>query len=170
VCITGGEPTLSRELPELLGKIRAMGYSIKLDTNGYRPDVLRHLVEAGLVDYVAMDIKNSPARYALTVGLPDIVLERIEESIHYLLTGKLDYEFRTTVVKEFHDMSALTEIGRWLRDLAPENKANRYFLQSFTDRDSVLMAGLHSPLKQEMEAYAKILAPFVEQVTIRGVD
>jgi len=170
VCITGGEPTLSTDLPSLMRKIRNMGYAIKLDTNGYRPDVLQQLVAEGLVDYVAMDIKNAPGRYGMTAGIPEISLERLEESIRYLLTGELEYEFRTTVVSEFHDVSAMEEIGRWLHGLAPQTRAKRYFLQCFTDRDSVLQAGLHSPKKQELETFVQILTPFVENITIRGVD
>jgi anaerobic ribonucleoside-triphosphate reductase activating protein len=113
VCITGGEPTLHPELVLLLKKIREMGYKIKLDTNGYRPAVLREVVEAGLVDYVAMDIKNAPADYGWTAGIENPDLKKLEESIQYLVAGSVDYEFRTTVVDLFHDeasVKALEEV------------------------------------------------------------
>ena len=170
VCITGGEPTLQPGLEELLVKIRALGFAVKLDTNGGRPEVLTDLAQKGLLDYVAMDIKNSPELYGRTAGVPAMGLERIERSMRFLLTGELEYEFRTTVVAELHDGQAMENIGKWLQKLSPERKAKRYFLQSYVDRDSVLEAGLHAPEKVEMECYARILAPYVESVQVRGVD
>ena len=108
VCITGGEPTLQPDLPDFIGKVRKMGYRVKLDTNGYRPEVLRELLESGLLDYAAMDIKNCPEKYGAAAGLippgnaGGFELGKIEESIKLLLDGQIDYEFRTTVVKELH--------------------------------------------------------------------
>ena len=170
VCITGGEPTLQPGLEDLLVKIRALGFAVKLDTNGGRPEVLMDLAQKGLIDYVAMDIKNSPELYGKTAGVPNMGLERIEKSMRFLLTGELDYEFRTTVVAEFHDGASMENIGLWLAKLSPEKKAKRFFLQSYVDRDSVLEAGLHAPEKVEMACYAEILAPFVESVQVRGVE
>ena len=111
VCITGGEPTLESELPDFLGKVREMGYRIKLDTNGYRPEVLKSLAEAGLVDYVAMDIKNSPDRYGETAGLADLDVLRIQESVEFLMRGAVDYEFRTTVARELLGRAEFERIG-----------------------------------------------------------
>lgn len=163
VCVTGGEPLLRPELARLLAKIKELDYPVKLDTNGARPEPLRALIEAGLVDYVAMDVKNSPARYAETAGVPGLDLGSIRESVSYLLTGAVDYEFRTTVVKEFHDGGSFQAIGPWLAG------ARRYFLQSFVDRDTVLRAGLHPWGPEELKGFAALVRPFVPTVALRGV-
>ncbi len=170
VCITGGEPTLQKDLPALLQAIKDLGYAIKLDTNGYRPEVLKELVEAGLVDYVAMDIKNCPDRYAETAGLPGINLERIEESMRFLLSGKINFEFRTTVVDEFHDEKVMEEIGLWLQNIDAVHKAQNFFLQPYMDRESVLVTGLHTPGKEKIRRFQAILEPFTKNVEIRGMD
>lgn len=170
VCITGGEPTLQPDLAELIAEIKALGFLVKLDTNGSRPDVLKRLVAGGLVDYVAMDIKNCPERYAETVGLPQIRLQPIEESIAFLLNGSLEYEFRTTVTEELHDEAAMRAMGEWLQKLAPDAVPPRFFLQPYADRDSVLVAGLHTPEKAKLAAFAAVLEPFVTSVAIRGLD
>lgn len=170
VCITGGEPTLQKELPELLKSIKALGFAVKLDTNGACPEVLRAVVEAGVVDYVAMDIKNSPDRYAQTAGIKDNLLKKVEESIRYLLSGKVDYEFRTTVVAEFHDALSVQCMGEWVQDLGAGEKAKRWYLQRYTDRESVLLAGLHAPETEQMQQYAENLAHYSELVSMRGVD
>ena len=170
VCITGGEPTLHPGLPQLLQSIKELGYAVKLDTNGCRPEMIKQLVTEGLVDYVAMDIKNCPRLYGQTAGVPKLHLDGIEESIRFLLSGAVDYEFRTTVVAEFHSEESFAEIGTWLQTLSPDRKAQRFFLQCYVDRDSVLSDGLHAPEKAHLEAYARILAPFAESVQLRGVD
>ena len=170
VCITGGEPTLQPELPQLLREIKALGYPVKLDTNGSRPEVLKALAEEGLLDYVAMDIKNGPASYPETAGMRPDLLEKIEESMVFLMTGALDYEFRTTVVAEFHHEESIAAMGAWLQRLAPENKAKRFFLQNFVARDSVLQENLHAPAQEKLELFREILAPFAQTVEIRGVD
>ena len=115
VCVTGGEPTLQPELAPFLRRVKELGYAVKLDTNGTRPEVLRALVGEGLVDYVAMDVKNSPARYALTAGIPAAELSGVFTSMDFLLSGTVDYEFRTTVVRELHEEQDFHQIGRWLR-------------------------------------------------------
>ena len=170
VCITGGEPTLHPGLSQLLKDIKSLGYATKLDTNGSRPDIMKQLVAEKLVDYVAMDIKNSPRRYGETAGVPKMHLDRIEESICFLLAGSVDYEFRTTVVAELHDSDAIAEIGQWLSSLDTTHRARRFFLQCYADRDSVLKSGLHAPKKADLEDYTRILAPFAELVQIRGID
>ena len=136
---------------------------MKLDTNGTHPRRLKELVEQGLVDYVAMDVKNSPARYARTAGVPSLDLSAVRESIAFLLSGAVDYEFRTTVVKEFHDADSFREIGPWLAG------AKRYVLQPFVDRDTVLCPGLHSCSRAELETFATVLRPFVPAVELRGI-
>ncbi len=170
VCITGGEPTLHKDLPELLKEIKDMGFLVKLDTNGYRPDVLKDIVNRGLVDYVAMDIKNCPERYAQTVGLSQLEIAKIEESMVFLMEGELDYEFRTTVVQQFHTAKEMETIGQWLKKLSSNRKVKKYFLQSYTDRESVLCGGLSAPEKADLLAFQNILSPRVHSMGIRGVD
>jgi len=164
VAITGGEPCLHAELPTLLENIRALGFSVKLDTNGFHPAMLRSLLERGLVDYVAMDIKNSPEKYAETSGRQSLDLRPLQESITLLIGGSVDYEFRTTVVSEFHEASDFEEIGQMIFG------AKRYFLQCFTDRDSVPFGGLHAPSKEQLEQYAGIMKKYVPDTSLRGVD
>ena len=117
VCITGGEPTVQKDLPDLLRAVKALGYPVKLDTNGSNPAMLKALVAEGLVDYVAMDIKNSREKYGRTAGVPGLFMDKIEESMVFLLEGHVDYEFRTTVVREFHDAAAIGAMGQWLYGL-----------------------------------------------------
>ena len=164
VAFTGGEPCLHAELPDLLEKIRAMGFATKLDTNGYHPERLQEILNRGLVDYVAMDVKNSPAKYAATCGLETVDLDKVRRSIQLLMDGPADYEFRTTVVAEFHQAADFEAIGRMIRG------ARRYFLQCFTDRDSVPFGNLHAPSAQDLRAYADIVRPYVPDVNLRGVD
>ncbi len=164
VTITGGEPCLNVSLPGLIRKIRDMGFLVKLDTNGYHPDMLRAFVEEGNVDYVAMDIKNSPEKYAVTAGVPSVDLERIKESIRILLDGSVSYEFRTTVVKELHEAGDFDGIGEMIRG------ADQYYLQIFTDRDTVPYAQLHAPEKEELASFLAVVQRYVPSAQIRGED
>ena len=164
VAFTGGEPCLQKDLPELLETIKGMGYKIKLDTNGNHPDMLEKLLELHLVDYVAMDIKNSPEQYARTVGLKEIDLTNIRRSVCMLLEDRVDYEFRTTVVEQFHEEKDFEAIGQMIQG------AKRYFLQAFTDRDSVPFGNLSAPSKEAMLKYSEIAGKYVQDVQIRGVD
>ena len=168
VCVSGGEPTLYKDLPEFMARIKELGFLVKLDTNGYRPQVLKALVEKKLVDYVAMDVKNSPAMYAQTVGMETMDLTQIEESLRFLIGGNVPYELRTTLVKPLHDDASIQDMGVWLGALAPGKKPGKLFLQSFVDRDTVLFDGLSAPEKEATAGFAKILAPFAESVTIRN--
>ena len=161
VAITGGEPLL-RDLAPLLREIRALGFSVKLDTNGFHPGALRSLLAEGLVDYVAMDVKNSPERYAETAGVPGLDIAPLYDSIALLLGGETDYEFRTTAVAELHDAASFAAIGAMIRG------AKRYFIQPFTDRDSVPFAGLHAPSAEALERFAEAARPFAQRVEIRG--
>ncbi len=165
VCITGGEPTLYQALPELIGEIKALGFLVKLDTNGFRPDVLKAVAKN--LDYVAMDIKNCPARYGETVGLKNPDLAKIEESMVFLMEGALDYEFRTTVVREFHTLADIRAMGQWFQSLSNQ-KVKKYFLQPYVDRDSVLCGGLHSPEKADLQAFLEEITPCVHTAKIRG--
>ncbi len=164
VCFTGGEPLLQKDLPDFAAKVRELGYLVKLDTNGNHPDRLEKMIREGLVQYVAMDSKNSPERYAETAGLRQLDLTPIRESVRMLMEGKTDYEFRTTAVAELHDDESFEQIGQWIKG------AKRYFLQRFTDRDTVPFQGLHSPGKEQMEHWAEIIRPYVPAVELRGVE
>ena len=167
VCVSGGEPTLYAGLEQLLTTIKQKGFAVKLDTNGSRPDVLKRLVESGLVDYVAMDVKNSPSRYAQTVGLERFDLAAVEESLRFLISGTVGYELRTTLVQQLHDDQSVAEMGRWLASLVPNATPHELFLQRFVDRDTVAFAGLSAPDEDAVERYAEILAAFLGKVTIR---
>ena len=161
VAVTGGEPLLREEVLPLLREIRELGYPVKLDTNGTHPDRLRRAAEEGLIQYCAMDIKNSPARYAETAGLDRLDLGPVRESAAFLMTGGIGYEFRTTVIREFHDAESFRAIGEWIHG------AERYALQKFTDRDTVPFGGLHAPAEAEMAAWAEIMRGHAAQVLIR---
>ena len=164
VAFTGGEPLLQKDLPVLAEKIRALGYPVKLDTNGTHPDLLARMIRNGLVQYVAMDIKNSPDRYGETAGLDSFDLEPVRKSVSLLLEDSTEYEFRTTAVAELHDDSSFEQIGPWIRG------AQHYYLQQFTDRETVPFQGLHSPTEEQMHRWAEIIRPYVPSVEIRGVD
>ena len=168
VCVSGGEPALYKDLPRLLKAIKDLGYLVKLDTNGSDPRKLKALVKDGLIDYVAMDIKNSPAHYGETVGLSRVDMEAIEESIRFLLSDAVAYEFRTTVVAQLHDDASILEMGTWLSSLLPGKKPAQLFLQKFVDRDTVIFSGLSAPDEEQMKGFVSLLAPFVEKVAIRG--
>lgn len=164
VVFTGGEPLLRPELPALLEQVKALGYLIKLDTNGSRPKALRALLETGLLDYVAMDVKNSLRQYGKTCGLPGMDTSALEESAALLLEGRVDYEFRTTAVAELHGDASFQDIGKWIRG------ARKYAIQCFADRDSVLQSGLHAPEKASLLRWKSIVEPYVQEVLLRGVD
>ena len=167
VCISGGEPTLQAGLPDLLRKIKELGYLTKLDTNGSRPEVLKELVGAGLLDYVAMDIKNCPVRYEETAGAA-MRLEKIEQSIRFLLEDHVDYEFRTTVVEQLHDEASVTAMGQWVQSLGGGVKAKRWFVQPFVDRDTVLFAGLSKPDDVKLTSFVEILKLYAVDSSPRG--
>ena len=164
VAITGGEPLLHTDMPEFLAKIRAMGYKIKLDTNGSFPDRLMEIVNSGLVDRVAMDIKNPPELYAKTVGLEKIDMEPIERSKNFLLEGRVDYEFRTTAVKGLHTVESIAAAAKWIEG------AKEYYIQQYKDSGQVLnTAGLDAFTEREMHALADAARPYVPAVQLRGV-
>ncbi len=143
VCVTGGEPTLQKDLKPFLKKIKDMGFAVKLDTNGYKPDLLKDIINEALCDYVAMDIKNTPEKYSLTVG-KNIDTSKILDSISILKEGKIRCEFRTTVVKELHTEEDIKEIARLLKGNIP------FFLQQFKDSGNLIKEGLSAYTKEEM--------------------
>ena len=163
VAFTGGEPLLRKDLPDVMRRIREEGFQIKLDTNGNHPDALAHILEAGLADYVAMDIKNSPEKYAETAGVKTLDLGKIRESISLLIHGSCAYEFRTTVIEQLHDEDSFRAIGPMIEG------AEKYFLQAFADRDTVRFAGFTAPSEEKMKGYADIVRPFVQNVQLRGL-
>ena len=165
VAVTGGEPLLHKDMADFLRKVKDLGYAVKLDTNGSFPDRLRELVEAGLVDRVAVDIKNSPALYAKTVGVPGFDLSPVERTKEYLLSGAVEYEFRTTVVKGLHTRESLVEAAQWIAG------AREYYLQQFKDSgDVIAIEGLSAFTGEEMHALADAVRPYVPSVQVRGVE
>lgn len=163
VCITGGEPTLHPDLITFITKIKELGLKVKLDTNGTNPLLVKTLVADRLIDYIAMDIKNSKEKYALTAGLINFSIDPILESADFLLTSPIDYEFRTTIVKEYHHREDILSIGGWL------SGARAYFLQSYEDSGDILLPGLHSHNRETLEEYAKLLTPMIPSVSVRGI-
>lgn len=164
VAVTGGEPLLHKDIGAFLAKVKALGYSIKLDTNGSFPELLMELVGDGLVDRVAMDIKNSPELYAATTGCAGIDMAAIERSKDFLLSGSIDYEFRTTVVKGLHTEESLVKAAEWI------GGAKEYYLQQFKDSGQVLdIRGLGAFDEKEMHALAEAVRAYVPAVQVRGV-
>lgn len=164
VCVTGGEPLLSDDVFDLLKSLKDMGYCVKLDTNGTFPERLRRAVFGGLVDTVAMDIKNSRERYAETVGLKSFDIAPIEESVGFLMSGAVDFEFRTTIVSELHSEADMVKIGEWI------NGAPRYFLQRFKDSGNLISQGFTEPSIGLMKNLQEIAEKYVQKVELRGVD
>ena len=163
VCITGGEPLLHKGIRAFIERVRKLGLKVKLDTNGSNFNMLKQLVEDGLVDYVAMDIKNCPEKYAMTIGLENYDLTEIEKSKNFLLEGKVDYEFRTTIVKQFHEPEDLKKIGEWIRG------AKHYYLQNFEDHGTCIRQGLGEVDPDTLEKMKQVVSPYVEHIEIRGI-
>lgn len=164
ICVSGGEPLLQEGLAFYLKRFKDMGYQVKIDTNGTFPEKLKRLVEEGLVDYVAMDVKNSLKRYGETMGIEDFNLDGIKESIAYLKEGHVPYEFRTTIVKNFHSKQDMKDIGKLLEG------ADAYYLQNFEDSDRVIKSGLEAWDFETLKMFKDIVSPYVKKVEIRGID
>ena len=162
VCVSGGEPTLYPQLEEFIREIKDRGFLVKLDTNGTRPEVLRRLVENNLLDYVAMDIKNSPLRYGETVGITDFDPTPIAESAAILMNGKTDFEFRTTVVRELHTPKDIEQIGQWL------SGDEKFFLQTFVDSGDLIGTGYSGYTACEMEELTNLLKKYIPKAQKRG--
>lgn len=168
VCVSGGEPTLYSDLPELLSEIKSRGFEVKLDTNGTNPELLDRLINDGLVDYVAMDIKNSLARYEETAGLSSKtkaenskLIDNIKTSAALLMQGRVDFEFRTTLVRELHDESDMIFIGKWLAG------GEKYFLQTYRDEGDLIVGGFTSYNKEETEQLLASLREYIPNAEIR---
>ena len=162
VCVTGGEPTLRKDLPDFIRRIKEMGFPVKLDTNGSNPAMLRQLLEEGLLGYVAMDIKNCPERYAETCGGVEI-LPQVQESLAILKENTVEYELRTTLCRPFHDESALEAIGKWLTG------TKNYYLQNFVDSGDLIGSEVSGFTKEEMEALRNCVLPHIPTTRIRGI-
>lgn len=164
VCITGGEPLIQSDLKQFISLVKSMGYKVKLDSNGYLPIKLKELVEAKLIDCVAMDIKNSYEKYPFTTGVKNLDIEPIKESIAYLLSNKVDYEFRTTAVKEFHTAEDFKKIAVMIKG------AKAYYIQNFVDSGAIIQQGLHGFDKDTLEGFKKIMLANEIPCQLRGVD
>lgn len=163
VAITGGEPLMNPDIDSFIKEIRKLGYSVKLDTNGSFPERLEKIVNDGLIDYVAMDIKNCKKKYAETVGLSSFDLSKVERSVDFLKNGSVDYEFRTTVVREFHTVDDIRKAAEWI------SGAKRYFLQNFVDSGNLIDPSVGGVAKKTMFRMKEAAADFVPQTEIRGI-
>ena len=181
VCITGGEPTLQAELTDFIRKIKKLGYDIKLDTNGYRPEILQSLLRENLLDYVAMDIKNCREKYGVTAGIESFNIKKIEQSMEILKAFKIPYEYRTTVVKGLHTPEDILEIGRWIE----EEVFCGYFLQGFqeneksiqkiqeynmTAQEKLVFSAFSKEEIQEMAGMLSKLQGMAGRVFLRGIE
>ena len=163
VCITGGEPLLNPDIEGFAAKVKGLGYRLKLDTNGSFPERLRHMVSEGLVDYVAMDIKNCLPKYPMTVGKSGFDTSAVEKSVEFLRDGRVDFEFRTTVVREFHTEDDMREIGKWLAGVP------KYFLQAFSDSGELIGDGLHGYSPEEYKRLLSVVREYIPTSELRGV-
>lgn len=163
ICISGGEPLMHDDIFDFVRKVKEIGLLVKIDTNGSFPDKLRKLIDSGNIDYVAMDIKNCPDRYAETVAIPGFDFEPVRKSVQILLEGKINYEFRTTVVKEFHTPQDMVSVGELIKG------ADRYFLQHFIESEGNIQQGLTPLCKEEMENLRQIAAEYVKNAELRGI-
>lgn len=162
VCVSGGEPTLQKDLPEFIGKLKSLGYKVKLDTNGTNPDLIKQFVSDKLVDYFAMDIKNDRQNYAKIIGFNEYDTKKVEESVEFFLSNKTDYEFRTTIIKEYHKAQNIKDIAEWI------GGAKKYYLQKFRDGENCINQGLTAIEQDIAEEYVKILSTKIEKVSLRG--
>lgn len=161
VVITGGEPTLMPDLKDKIIKIRKLGYLIKLDSNGSNPKILKELISEGLIDYIAMDVKNSLLKYNETIGCC-FDSNVIKESINIIMNSGIDYEFRTTIIDEFHDQNSMKDIAMLLKG------SKKYILQKFVERDTCIVHGLHEVNIKKAQGFLAILEPYIANVSLRG--
>ena len=168
LCISGGEPLLHKEVSDFIRKVKSLGYAVKLDTNGAFPELLDALIEENLLDYVAMDIKNAKGKYARTAGFESEeafapVMQQVEKSIGRLRAGQIPFEFRTTIVKEFHTMEDVRRMGEWLAG------DEAFFLQAFVDSGDTIAAGLTACTQEEMDEMCTMLKRYIPRACLRGI-
>ena len=162
VCVSGGEPTLNKDLPVFIEKLKALGYKVKLDTNGTNPEMVKTLAADKLVDYFAMDIKNDRDNYAKIIGFEEYNTDKVEKTVEFFLSGNVDYEFRTTLVKEFHNQENVIKIGQWIKG------AKKYFLQKFKENENCICQGFSPVDDQTANQYVKLLQPYIPTAKLRG--
>ena len=162
VVVSGGEPTLLPGLIDKLKDIKSLGYEIKLDTNGTNPELVEQYIKLGLIDYVAMDIKNSEEKYAITSGVRQVPMDKIKKTIELLMSSGIPYEFRTTLVNEFHNESDMDGIGDLIKG------AKVLYLQKFVDREGCIQKGLHEVDEKTANRFKEILLKYVDEVKLRG--
>jgi len=163
ICISGGEPLLQKDIFDFISKIKETGLLVKLDTNGYFPDKLKYAIDEKLVDYVAMDIKNSKEKYALTVGVENFDITPVEKSVDLLLEGKIDFEFRTTITRELHTKEDIQKIASWI------NGAPKYFLQNFENTGNLIKDGYHAHDIDTLNSFLKLIEGRFPITEIRGI-
>ena len=163
VCFTGGEPLIQKELPDFIRKVKELGFLVKLDTNGSFPERLKELVGEGLVDYVAMDIKNSLSKYGDTIDIKNFSTEKVEQSIDFLIGSSINFEFRTTIVAEYHTIQDIEDIAKRIKG------AKKYFLQNFVDSGNLIGENLHAVSKETLEKMRETALKNLENVEIRGI-
>ena len=164
VCITGGEPTVNPDLLDFMKKVKELGYPIKLDSNGYRPEVLREAISEGLADCIAMDVKSGPTNYHVAAGLKTIDTGKLSESIDIIMNSGVDYEFRTTVVKGIHTDFDFEEIGNWIKG------ANKYFIQNYRDNEFVMVKGYEGFSDEELDHILSTVKKYIPNARIRGEE
>ncbi len=163
VVITGGEPTLMIDLEEKLRKIKSLGYLIKLDTNGTNPHIIKKLNEEGLIDYIAMDIKIGITKYPLITDVK-LNIDNIKQSISYIINNISNYEFRTTLVNEYHKEEDIKEMGELIKG------AKKLYLQCFIDNGNCIKQGLSKVEKGKALQYKDILSNYIECVSLRNYE
>ena len=164
VCISGGEPTLQKDIKQFILSIKKYGYLIKLDTNGTNPDILRYLIESNIVDYVAMDVKNSFDKYSMTCGQPNVYLPNIKKSINYLKSCNIDYEFRTTVLKDYHTEQDMVRLAKELKG------CKNYYIQKFVKSDNIIDNRCEELDHDTLFKYLQIVRQYIPNAEIRGID
>ena len=162
VCISGGEPTINKELPEAIKEIKRLGLLIKLDTNGSNPQMLKELIDNRLIDYAAIDIKSGLSGYNKIIGKAKAPINELLKSISIFKEGNIDYEFRTTLVKEFHSTRDILEIVYLLKG------EDMLYLQKFTDHGTCIGENLHEVDKEKALEYQDLLSKFINNVYLRG--
>lgn len=162
VCLTGGEPLLQRDVAHFLRQVKDIGYSVKLDTNGSLPDRLSALIDAGLVDYVAMDVKNCRELYSATAGVA-VELAAVEQSVELLLQGDVEFEFRTTVTRTFHTEQSIVALAKWI------GKAPRWYLQQFVSGDDLIDSTVSGYSDSDLRLLAELARPYCPNVQTRGI-
>lgn len=166
--ITGGEPLVQPGIAEFMADVKDIGYALKLDTNGSYPERLKEIIDAQLVDYIALDLKNSRPSYAKTTGLSDEQAERAREkinrSLELLKSSNVEFELRSTIVRELHTPEDIEEMAK------TAGPVERYFLQAFKDSGDILCEGYSAWDNKTMRSFLDIARKYSPNAQLRGVD